>query len=682
MKLLAKYKNGDVNVLLFEDGTKIRSSKEENPKVEFPESMDIKITDYCDRNCPYCHEKSTTKGIHGDLNSKFFNTLPSGIELACLTGDNVVISKYGAKDIKELKIGDEIYDSEHKLRKVIQIKESYKPIIKLKGNKGQKIQCTKDHIFISDNKEIEAEKTNGTFLDTVKYSDEDITEEIIIDMAKYIKNRTIGLKGSVGGAIIDDNKVRLSNSTKKINRYIKLSKEIMWLYGLFVSQGSTKGVTINKNNKWQVEKIKDALLQISENPRIYENYHKNDNGLSVEFLFSNFIESFFVKELKVGKGAKNKNISFLLKLKDKELIKKALQGLYNGDGSFRKRGTNFLSTTFKTSSKKMAYELAYILKRDFDILSSIHKGISPLRTIENRTLNESIYYQVEFYGMENCKKIFKEDFERKFGENVFNTPTNDTKKNSLTKQKIKISNIEEIKNKEKVYDITLDNGTHIFPINGYVLTHNCGGGNPLSHPGLIEFLKKMKEKNIFPNMTIHQEHLLEYWETVKMLDVEKLVRGIGISITNPTDEVLGKIKELNNPVLHVINGIVTKEQLKKMYDKNLKLLILGYKSYTGRGETYYQVHSQEILNKFISKETLIEMNKHFSVLSFDNLALAQIPVREVVGEKIWSKSFMGEDGNHTMYIDLVKQEFARTSTSKERFELKDNIKDMFNVVKI
>lgn len=209
-----------------------------------------------------------------------------------------------------------------------------------------------------------------------------------------------------------------------------------------------------------------------------------------------------------------------------------------------------------------------------------------------------------------------------------------------------------------------------------------GGGNPLSHPGLIDFLKKMKEKNIFPNMTIHQDHLLEYWETVKILDEEKLVRGIGISIVNPTDEVLEKIQELSNPVLHVINGIVTKEQLEKMYDKKLKLLILGYKSYTGRGETYYQTHSEEILNKFISKETLIEMNKHFSVLSFDNLALTQIPVKEVVGEKIWNESFMGEDGNHTMYIDLVKQEFARTSTSKERFELKDNIKDMFNIVKI
>ena len=209
-----------------------------------------------------------------------------------------------------------------------------------------------------------------------------------------------------------------------------------------------------------------------------------------------------------------------------------------------------------------------------------------------------------------------------------------------------------------------------------------GGGDPLSHPKLSEFLNKLRNKNIFPNITINQHHLITKWDKVKFLNDNGLVFGIGISITNPTDEVLDKVKQLKNPVLHVINGIVTKEQFEKMYDKGLKLLILGYKSYTGRGEEYYKEHSEEINYKFINKELLEELKKHFDVISFDNLALTQIPVREAVGEKIWDQSFMGEDGNHTMYIDLVKDEFARTSTSKERFKIKDNIIDMFEIVRV
>lgn len=209
-----------------------------------------------------------------------------------------------------------------------------------------------------------------------------------------------------------------------------------------------------------------------------------------------------------------------------------------------------------------------------------------------------------------------------------------------------------------------------------------GGGDPLSHPKLSDFLNKLRNKNIFPSITINQHHLITKWDKIKFLNDNGLVFGIGISITNPTDEVLDKVKQLKNPVLHVINGIVTKEQFEKIYDKGLKLLILGYKSYTGRGEEYYKEHSEEINDKFINKELLEELKKHFDVISFDNLALTQIPVREAVGEKIWAQSFMGEDGNHTMYIDLVKGEFARTSTSKERFKIKDNIIDMFEIVRV
>ena len=42
---------------------------------------------------------------------------------------------------------------------------------------------------------------------------------------------------------------------------------------------------------------------------------------------------------------------------------------------------------------------------------------------------------------------------------------------------------------------------------------------------------------------------------------------------------------------------------------------------------------------------------------------------------------MGDDGKHTMYIDLVKQTFSKNSLSEERFELMSSIEEMFNIVK-
>ena len=66
-KLISRYKNGNYNVAIFEDGTKIRFNDLDNLKPDFPESMDMKISNYCPFNCPMCHEKSSTNGKYGNI---------------------------------------------------------------------------------------------------------------------------------------------------------------------------------------------------------------------------------------------------------------------------------------------------------------------------------------------------------------------------------------------------------------------------------------------------------------------------------------------------------------------------------------------------------------------------------------------------------------------------------------
>lgn len=60
MEILNQYINGNTLVTIYNDGTKIREYNKD-PQPEFPESIDLKITDYCDMGCPYCHESSTKK---------------------------------------------------------------------------------------------------------------------------------------------------------------------------------------------------------------------------------------------------------------------------------------------------------------------------------------------------------------------------------------------------------------------------------------------------------------------------------------------------------------------------------------------------------------------------------------------------------------------------------------------
>ena len=80
-KLLHAYENGLNKISLFSNGTKIR---EKLGSSKFPDHCDIKITDYCDAGCPFCHEQSTKRGIHGSIDwlANLLDGLPSGFELA------------------------------------------------------------------------------------------------------------------------------------------------------------------------------------------------------------------------------------------------------------------------------------------------------------------------------------------------------------------------------------------------------------------------------------------------------------------------------------------------------------------------------------------------------------------------------------------------------------------------
>lgn len=209
-----------------------------------------------------------------------------------------------------------------------------------------------------------------------------------------------------------------------------------------------------------------------------------------------------------------------------------------------------------------------------------------------------------------------------------------------------------------------------------------GGGNPLTHPDLIPFLEKCKALKLVPSMTINQYHFMkpEYEELIDKLVNEKLIYGLGVSLTVASDEFINKIKKYPNAVIHIINGVQALNQVKKLYDHNLKVLILGYKMFR-RGIEYFSEAVDIIKNDYYNE--LAEMTKHFDVVSFDNLALKQLEVKRLLTEDEWNEFFMGDDGSHTMYIDCINKQYARSSTApiEDRQSLLDDIKPMFDYIK-
>jgi hypothetical protein len=88
------------NIILYEDGTKIRPNKYD---AYFPESIDLKITNKCNHNCQYCHEMSDINGKSFDVEEaiKLLQYAPFPTEIAigggnpahCIQDINYMIKK-------------------------------------------------------------------------------------------------------------------------------------------------------------------------------------------------------------------------------------------------------------------------------------------------------------------------------------------------------------------------------------------------------------------------------------------------------------------------------------------------------------------------------------------------------------------------------------------------------------
>lgn len=209
-------------------------------------------------------------------------------------------------------------------------------------------------------------------------------------------------------------------------------------------------------------------------------------------------------------------------------------------------------------------------------------------------------------------------------------------------------------------------------------------GNDLSHPDLVPFMHKMKEKKIILNMTVNQIHFERHFDVIKEWIDNGLIYGLGVSLKEPTDKFIDMISQFPNAVIHVINGVVSVHDLNRLAGHNLKILILGYKNLR-RGESYYEQNDTIVddLQKDLDNHLFPEIIKNdwFKVVSFDNLAIKQLNVKEHLPEDQWEEFYMGDDGGFTFYIDMVDGTFGKNSLATERYPIMDSVDEMFQKIK-
>ena len=193
-----------------------------------------------------------------------------------------------------------------------------------------------------------------------------------------------------------------------------------------------------------------------------------------------------------------------------------------------------------------------------------------------------------------------------------------------------------------------------------------GGGNPLiDMDRFINLLTMLKAQGLIANVTAHSDVFLinpSLVFTVKGLIASDMIDGLGLSGSLDMfslNDNYGLID--NNTVLHFIIGLNTPAEVVRCPHE--KILLLGFKSH-GRALSFAKEQQDKVARGIKEWKywlpTLISKRQ----VSFDNLALEQLAVKAMLPPEVWEKHYMGPDASFSFYIDAVKGEYARNSTSK------------------
>lgn len=635
MNLIGEYQNGNYNVRIYDDGTKVRETDDDKFISVYPECMDVKITNYCDINCPYCFP----------------------------IGTKILMSDYSLRNIEDIQESDIIIGFEEfptKMKRKIKISivkkvfNNISNLIQITTELNSTINCTPNHPFLV--------KGHGKALNKFDYKIAD--------------------------------KLKVGDSLYKIPYFFTDESDFNddykkgYITSCFLGDGTYKKY-IDKNG-YDAYNIRFAVKDGEISKRLFE-FVKLYNNYFYELPFKMGKNENSIISIRSNKRDCYSFICDLIKdnykiLKSKEYASGFLAGIYDCEGSINKTCIRICNCNI---------EIIDEIKRCLNILNINYV----LDIDKSGTINYKEKYNIRIKDKREWIKfiqLVKPACFRKGIQNVF-------EKSLLFSEKI--TNIEYIDDVVNVYN--LETSTSTFFANNFAV-HNChensnvkglhgdilqpkfintlkpfteiaiGGGNPLSHPLLLEFLQLLTRKNIIPNITVNQKHFLQNQELIKGLIKNNLVYGVGVSLVKVTDELISCLRDFPNVVLHIINGIIKIEDLRLLYKNNFKVLILGYKQFR-RGVQYYS--EQVEINKKIIYNNLPEIIKGFKVVSFDNLSIKQLDVKRLMSQKSWDEFYMGDDGQFTMYIDLVEQKYARCSVSDIRYDLTDNIEEMFAVIK-
>lgn len=646
MKILGSYKNNDYTCTMFSDGTKIRWNDKDSFNPIKPESIDLKISNRCDMACGMCFVAGT-KILMGDLTYKNIEDIQVG---DVVIGFEEKASKRGAKrKMFKTKVLNTFVHVESEL-------------VSVTTDTNNTITSTPNHPFLSE----------GTGKNHSR-------------IFNKIGNMSIGHNLFECGFPID---------------YVDYDSEqykLGYAVGSWAGDGCFQHYTDKNGYDAYIcrfvtkdEEINDMVYECTKcfAPDIYRLDFTMSGNNGVKSSVRSNKREVYNTIVNLERESLGNNTS-------KEYYCGFLAGFFDSEGHIDNQ-----RSIVRLSNTDMKYIDEILRCLNGINIDSVVEEVHRTNTKHKDCFNVRIKGQ---YAVSRFLWYTRPVCKRKSLDNYIS--------NNFQYYKHQIASIEQVDKKQYVYNFETECHTYIA---NNLLVHNChenstpdgkhgdilnlpfietmfpyseiaiGGGNPLTHPDLIEFLEGLKERKIIASMTVNQVHFMHNIDLLKELTDKKLIYGLGISyIGGRHENCINAIKQFPNAVVHVINGIVHMDELEALANNDLKILVLGYKEFR-RGKTLYDECGSQInylKAQFYDMLPKMVNDGWFKCISFDNLAIKQLEPKRLMSEKDYKEFYMGDDGSFSLYVDSVNRQFAKSSVSTERYDLMDDIADMFKVIK-
>lgn len=174
--------------------------------------------------------------------------------------------------------------------------------------------------------------------------------------------------------------------------------------------------------------------------------------------------------------------------------------------------------------------------------------------------------------------------------------------------------------------------------------------------GLYDFVKECTKKGYICNLTINQGHVKRDKQMLLKAINAGYVKGLGISYRKGMSAIPDEILKYDNFGMNVIIGIDSVQDVLALSGTVRKIVILGEKNF---GFNSGKVNTNSIKHK-AWRHNFTNLLNAFEVVSFDNLGIEQMQVKEKISKKDYDTMYQGE---HSIYIDAVAGTYAASSRS-------------------